>query len=150
LCHLTLVEIQTDHVTCTEEAHHHTQRVEPQGADGEVARPPSAQANEKNEIKSGESGWKCYAYRDKSQKHGKETLQSYFLSLNNNNTFEYACITNALQCLRDSTIILPAKAKRPMVRIRPTSWRTSCAVDLRRLASCLALVAVETFSVLEQ
>lgn len=46
----TLVQVETNHVTTGEEAHHHTQRVETQVADGKVARPPRAYADEKQEV----------------------------------------------------------------------------------------------------
>ena len=64
MCHLTLVQIQTDHVTGSEEPHHDTQRVEPQGADGKVTRPPCAQTNEENKVDRGERRRKSYACRD--------------------------------------------------------------------------------------
>ena len=63
MCHLTLVQIQTDHVSSSEESHHDTQRVEPHGADGKVTRPPCAQANEENKVDRRERRWKSYACR---------------------------------------------------------------------------------------
>lgn len=48
----TLVQIQTNHVTSSEEAHHHTQRIEAQVTDGKVVRPPSAHTNKKQEVDS--------------------------------------------------------------------------------------------------
>ena len=45
-----LVQVQTHHVTRSEEAHHHTEGVETQVADGKVARPPRAHADEKQEV----------------------------------------------------------------------------------------------------
>lgn len=46
----TLVQIQTNHVTRSEEAHHHTQGIESQVTNGKVASPPRAYSNEKQEI----------------------------------------------------------------------------------------------------
>lgn len=46
----TLVQVQTNHVSRGEEAHHDAKRIEPQVADGKVTRPPCAYADEKQEV----------------------------------------------------------------------------------------------------
>lgn len=46
----TLVQVQTNHVTRSEEAHHHTHCIETQVADGKVARPPRAHADEEQKV----------------------------------------------------------------------------------------------------
>lgn len=46
----TLVQVQTNHVTSREEAHHHTQSIETQVTDGKVACPPRTHADEKQEV----------------------------------------------------------------------------------------------------
>lgn len=54
LCHCTLVQVQTHQVSRCEQAHHHTQCVEAQVADGKVASPPGAHDDEEQEVDGGE------------------------------------------------------------------------------------------------
>lgn len=45
-----LVQVQADHVTAGEKAHHHAQGIETQMADRQMASPPRAHADEKEEV----------------------------------------------------------------------------------------------------
>lgn len=49
----------------SEEAHHHTQRIETQVADGKMTCPPSANTNEKQEVNGWEGRWQCDPYKEK-------------------------------------------------------------------------------------
>lgn len=63
----TLVHVQTNHVTSSEEAHHHAERIESQLADGKMARPPRAHANEKQKVDGREGRGQRDAWKGKSQ-----------------------------------------------------------------------------------
>lgn len=49
----------------SEEAHHHTQRIETQVADGKMTCPPSANTNEKQEVNGWEGRWQRDPYAEK-------------------------------------------------------------------------------------
>lgn len=59
----TLVQVQANHVASSEEAHHHTQRIEAQVADGKVVCPPRADTDEKQEVDGWEGGGQSDAWQ---------------------------------------------------------------------------------------
>lgn len=50
----TLVQVEANQVSRSEEAHHDTQGVEPQEADRQVISPPGAHAHKEQEVDGGE------------------------------------------------------------------------------------------------